>query len=508
VFLPEFVEPQLSLVVWDTHTGVFIKEFEICGSEAVIFHGDQRKITSVTRWLDFYTYDVLNGTQLCQGQLSPWKTSKLGSHWVHNDTLQFATTCKTDGESVINIHELQPASTPPLHLLSSFPIPPQFQDFSFSQVSFHASFVTSTEVTILNTQSSNVLLQTKLAQGAPEQGQFSNDGCFIAYRSQDEIHVWQNTSTGYVPWSNLRPRLSHHAFLWSPTSISIRCFGGMGIQLFHPDNYLMSPNKVESNLDRYHLVAYSVDQRYIAITQRESSVIVVIDHLFGTTQQPISTGMQIQDIKIINNTIFVVDKHRFSSWDLRPGRTEDCTHAARGAIFNDLPTICWNLVLSYNCSQIICTNAEGIFLYDIKASRVTSKITTKSNVMILDPQLSPNQYGLWFIEWDLIAMNMTYFQNHIKETYCLVKLELGDEGFGDMTTEHVRDSLSWANLFSLHGHYIGESSVWVTDPRGSKLLWLPPDWRVCRWSDARWNDKFLALVASCHPEPMIIEFQL
>jgi len=79
-----------------------------------------------------------------------------------------------------------------------------------------------------------------------------------------------------------------------------------------------------------------------------------------------------------------------------------------------------------------------------------------------------------------------------KTPHKLVKLEIGGEGFENVTIEHVWDKLSWVNVFSPCGYHIGESSRWVMDLRGSKLLWLPPNWRVNDWSDARWNSNFLA----------------
>jgi len=490
------------LVVWDTHTGVVIKEFDIEGSEVVAFHGDQRKITSVTHQLDFHTYDVFSGTQLCQGQISPLRHSQLGAHWAHNDTLQFATSLKFNEKHVINIHELQPTSTCPLHLLSQFPVPPQFRGFSFSPVSFHASFTTYDKVVILSTQSSKIISHIKVALEPHLPGKFSPNGCFFAYGvSWDEIHIWQNMPTGYVPWSNLRPRLSYHTFLQSPTSTSILCLGEGGMQLLHPDNCAssMPPNKVKSNMDGKHLVAISADQTYIVTTRKYTSIVTVLDCLLGTPQQPINTDTQIQDIKIIDDTIFVVDNHTLSSWDLKSGR------ARERVALNEVLVTGTNFLLSHDCSQIIFTGKdllfngeEKIFLYNIMASRVTTGITIEASSRICDLQLPPNQYGLWLVE------TPPWFSPNNSPN--LMKLELGDEVFGNVTTEHVRDKWSWVNLFSPHGYHIGESSGWVTDPRGSKLLWLPPNWRVNDWQDARWSGNFLALVNFYHPEPMIIEF--
>ena len=514
--------PIFKLVVWDTQTGVVINEFGTEDHNKVIFHGDQRTITFVTRDLHFYTYDVLHGTQLCHGkilqalsaQMSGKHSFALGAHWTHNDTLLFATSVNTDGESVIIIHELQPTSTPPLHQVSSSPIPAQHGEFSFSPVSFHASFVTDTGVLILNVQDSKVLLQTQVFQShRAEPGQFAPNGSFYIYGVLgDGIYIWQNTSTGYVPWSLLTPRLSYRGFSWSPTSISILCWGQGGIQLLHPDNCLspFSPNKVKPRLYGNHLVAYSADQTYIATARKGNSVVTVLDHLSGTPQQYIHTDMQIQYIKIVDNTIFVVDMHKLASWDLEAGRTVNVVCNVGGVTFNEPLNISAHggrLVLSHDHSQIIFTDGGRISLYNIKASKVITKGGNWSST--LDLQLSSNQHRLWFLEYDTANNPARVSSSDIKPptSYSYVELEVEDGGFGNVTAEHVGDKWSWVNLFSPLGYHVGEGSQWVADSKGTKLLWLPPNCRMEDLQGMQWNGNFLAMVDYRHPEPMIIEFR-
>ena len=63
----------------------------------------------------------------------------------------------------------------------------------------------------------------------------------------------------------------------------------------------------------------------------------------------------------------------------------------------------------------------------------------------------------------------------------------------------------WVDLFS-SGYRIGSSVKWIKDPRGTERLWLPPNWRSVDGSGVRWDVNFLALVASHHPVPVVIEF--
>ena len=494
----------------DTQTGVIIKQFGTKRYFSMMSFGGQGK--TILGWdvMYFNVYDTFSGTQLCESEMS--LDSPLGAHWMHNDTFQFASCSKTCEGNVINIHKLQPNAIPPLCILSSFPIPSQYGKFSFSPVSFHASFITKTNtgVIILNIQNSKPLLLIEKVQDVYRSpGQFSDSGNFFACEvSGGEVHIWKNTPTGYVSWSSLRLRLSLEGFSWSPTSASILCWGKEGIQLLHPDNHPMSmpPHDVMSNPDWSHLVAYSTDQVYIATTRKGSSVVTVLDHLPGTQQQSINTGMCILEIRIVGNTIFVLDSHGLSSWDFKAGRTVHSAHEADRVTFNKPLAIYpsrGHQVLSHDCSQVIFTGGRGMMLYHINDARITAN----HQYIVCDLQLSPSQHELWLLEDCDPPLPYGYVQNYSDEPiYDCVKLGLVDRHFEGKTTHNVGDGWSWINLFNPHGYNIGKGTRWITDSRGRKLLWLPPNWRPKGWWDVRWNGNFLAFVGGHHPEPIIVEF--
>ena len=169
--------PKYKLVVWDTLTGVVIGGAGTGYTNKIIFHDDQRTITSIESSQDLrvWTYDVFNGILLSQGEVPQ---AELGGHWIHKGALWLAIfSFKTDRIPAINICKLQPTSPslfpmPPhggkVSLLQVFfhasfptltiPTPGGEVWFSFSPVSFHASFLTQTKITILNVQDSSLLL--------------------------------------------------------------------------------------------------------------------------------------------------------------------------------------------------------------------------------------------------------------------------------------------------------------------------------------------------------------
>ena len=197
-------ENYTTLIVWDTQTGIAINEIFICATigfgeicDRLMFHGDQRTITLIMshKWNlsegGFYTYDAISGTQLCQGRIQS-TPSILGTSWAHKDVLRFAVSFETDGKPMINIYELQPTSTSPLHMVSSFPVPTCGGEFTLSPVSLHASFVTEIELIVLDVQSSQLLLQARVAQvDCKVLPQFSANGHFVACKTlENDIYVW------------------------------------------------------------------------------------------------------------------------------------------------------------------------------------------------------------------------------------------------------------------------------------------------------------------------------
>jgi hypothetical protein len=179
---------------------------------------------------------------------------------------------------VIDIRELQPTSASPLLVVESFPVLPQDGRFSFSPISFHASFVSETKVVVLDVRNSKSLFVTKATQQLyTPPGHFSPDGHFFAYgTSRGEIAVWENTPTGYMPRSTLGPRLPFKGFSFSPTAISILSWGPGGVQLLHPTNHVSPPPPDETKSHRKggdHSVVASTGGMLIATAQQEDSVV-------------------------------------------------------------------------------------------------------------------------------------------------------------------------------------------------------------------------------------------
>jgi len=501
------------LVVWDVQTGVVINDIvvEIPYPYGINFCGNQTIVLISKRSITLRTYDVLNGTQLFEGILP---LHNLLTHWVRGESFLFATSFEIGGKSAIDIRELQPSSNSPFLVVESFLVPYHDMIASFSPVSFHLSFFIDGDIFVLDVRDSKILLQTDMAveQRHPRSECFSPDGRFFACVAWDnEIRVWKSTSTGYVPWSTPVPRFPPRGtggFVFSPTATTILCWGDGGIVLL--DNHLRPPPPNETGPPRSyadHLVAYSADGAHIATARRGHDVVTILGPLLDTPKQYINTDMRIQDIKILGNSVFVADKHGLVSWDLGGG-----AQGVRRATFDGILLAGIELgnaerfALSNNCTLIAINAGKTVFLYDVMAQEILNEYEVDIGYSCNTPpniQFSPDGCHLW-----LAFVSIYDDLDNIVYEEC-GKLDVADDWSSvDLEIWPIPgDGRSWDGYFP-PGYHIQIRSEWVVDPRGRKLLWLPPDQRTGLMTDARWDGDFLAFVRVRRPgPPLIIKFQ-
>jgi len=490
------------ILVWDIQTGFVIKDIESEITGNITFSGNHGIITLVKEE-EFFIYDGLNGGRLYKGQLQLPNKYQSYAQCTHKESLQFATSLKTNGRLTINIQELQPISNPLCLTIKSYPVPLVNGKLSFSPVSFHASFATTTEVVVLDVQGSKILFHTKVDQPLHNPpGQFSPDGSFLACETLDHnIFIWRNTPTGYVPWSTLQPRLPFDEFSFSPTANSVLTWGPEGIEVLHPENSATSPfsNKTNTPHRGKHLVAYSADGTHIAMARQEGGVVTVLNSLSGALLQSIHVSMHIQAIGIVGDTILLAGGDRLTTWDLGTGE---------GAAFSgshDITAISsymdWadRLALSNDHSQFAFAKGAVVVLYSMTAQAIVTKHRVDQTV--LDIQFSQDGHSLYVHSFDEPG-------RFGHTTVLLTTFEMARDGCSASVTKvHLEDRESH-NRFTIPscGYHITESK-WVMDSGGCKHLWLPPNWRSKWGLGVRIKGNFLSLVGSHHQEPIIIKLQ-
>ena len=480
------------LHVWDAQTGAIINETQIWGLGEIAFSGNRKVVHFLEGGYCFYVYDALDGTQLNKGRLSRWSSHQLGAHWAQEDLLSFATSFETDGKLVVNIQELRLTSSASYPAAKLFHVPPHGGTFSFSPASFHASFVTETEIVVLDVRRSKILLRVKATrQPYTPPGHFSPDGRFFACGTREpRICVWKNMAN-YVPWSSLKPRLPFKEFSFSPATSSILTWDQQGIQLLHIGSHPTptSPGGNEPNRQRGdYLVAYSADWAHITTARREDGVITALGPRSSTWRGSIDTGVGIRDMKIVRSHALVTDGNRLVRWDLGAGEVTSEAFITSGAE---------SAALSNDCSKIAFTRSgTAIYLYDVKARAIVWGY--EADRRVLDIRFPHNQRTLWLHTHTSHPSNGP---NYAEEW------EIAEGGsLRCVQRRSLADAWSWDNLFSGGYRIESQSGEWVVDLAGNKLLWLPPNWRTNRLGDVRWNGDSLVLVGGHRPEPTIIRF--
>ena len=229
---------------------------------------------------------------------------------------------------------------------------------------------------------------------------------------------------------------------------------------------------------------------HVATARQSGDTVTVFNCLSGTSQcftadmhdQNLTMDIVIKDIKIFENTIFVMFSENLIGWSLSMGEEMDSNQTLATCIPQ-------GAILSHDCSQIAFHQSKEVFLYNVKTQRTISK---DIDPQVYDIRFSLDGQQLWF------AIN--------RHDHCFWRLEIT----GDWSSTMVKkgDTKKGQLLFnhcSPHGYDVGMESEWVVDSEGSKLFWLPPNWRAPVEHVIRWDGDFLAFVETTNPEPMIIQ---
>jgi len=505
IFFSNFISSQVA--IWDIQTGVVINSISFQNPYSMVFVGNQRTIALLTQDT-FCAYDSLTGTPLYDGTFQ----GQLGAGWAHGESLRFVASSNSDGKFLISVYELQPTSSPPLVVVDSFPIPFNDGKFYFSPKTFHASFVASREIVFLDVRDSKIILRVEMSpKSSSPNACFSSNGRLFACQTQgQQITVWENTSAGYVTRSILRPRLPLKRFCFSPSGTSILGWGRQGTQLLDIDGRSSAPPvEVDSDQNlRRHLVVYSEDRAHVITARQGGSVVTVLDTLSGAPQRSFDTNIQIMDLGIVGDTVYITDTKTLVSRNLEAWGTVQSARGTGRATVNLAAHTGGDEVeyvaLSRDCSQIAFATHSSVFLYDARGPKrrpkrgpkILGKHTTYG-YEVTDILFSPGGSHLY-----VIALRLSNPHSWERHSFCFVKLETGvDRCFVNETTSED------VVLHSRHGYGVGNGSEWVEGPGGGKVLWLPPGWRTKPGLGVRWDGNFLALVGGNNPVPIIIEFQ-
>ena len=470
------------------------------------YSGDGMIFIAIQGSQAFSTYDGRNYDQPSSGSLRPSPRHFPGTLWAGGESIRFSAGPTTGQKPSLEIHEVRPTSVPASAMVESLPVLFRHGKLFFSPARFHASFVTEMEVVILDIRNSEVLFQTKASEPLYKpQGCFSPDGHFFVCETlAQEICIWENTPTGYDPRDRLKPRSAFGNFTFSPTATSILCWDQETIQLLDPDFRVSSPLPCESASHHQHgghVVAHSASGDRMVIAWRGQSAVTIFDPRLDAPRRFLDTGMEIQDIKIVGEILFVADTRQLSSWRFGAGRETIVKTVALDTGVGDVH----RLVLSKDCSRIFLAtsgseaqdSSRNLFVRDVKSGSILAESTIEFDVDGIG--FFPDECRVWFVEKreDAVRDDGPY-GNWV--------WEIGkDEGSATSTPERVDKWPAGCPWMPPAEYNVGDGNQWVIDSRSKlPLLWLPPTWRTGREWGRRWDGNLLTVLGD-RPEPVIIE---
>lgn len=166
-------------------------------------------------------------------------------------------------------------------------------------------------------------------------------------------------------------------------------------------------------------------------------------------------------------------------------------------------TIFQNISLSRDCSQVAFIEESQhearlvVRLCGVERPEAIASLGPSHAENVIEIRFSPDHRELWLLK--LVGGVLT--------SYHITKSEVARDGVGRMKViqQVLEDEWSWVDLFSF-GYRIGSGARWIEDSRGTKIFWLPPNWRPADGLYVRWGGNYLALMDYRHPVPIIIEF--
>ena len=393
---------------------------------------------------------------------------------------------------------------------------------------------------------------------------FSSDGRLFAYftTSGSEAYLWKESPAGYVLHGKFTPGGQYPRLLLSPNGESIVEYSDFSLRLRPTEGFTTpsntptrAPHRLSNFIPESHpdqppaAVAHQVvmvieltprglglttpsntptaphrlsnfilefhpDRPLAAVARRKDDAVIVLDLTSGALQLTIETGMVIQGIRVVRNTVTVIGDWKVVTWNLPGG---DFLPDARVDVESSIQTI------NFDDQQAEYGTIAASISLDLRYVALTSKDwlgwTMHSRLHVYD--LSTGQHLYRDIDcWDAV-----WFRPGGDHVWCasrnLEVAEISQDSMDDMDDASDMDHFSgvgyatevvgvedgpWGCPWGSSRGYWVTKDGWIFDPDGKRLLMLPLSW-ISLAVHRVWSGKFLALVHGTLPEPIILELE-
>ena len=501
------LDDKWELTSWDLQTGGLISTisseqvvhskkcsftYSMDGEVFAVVHGMQPNST-VTATIS--TYNLLSRAHTHSNHIS--EGCFVPPIWTHGTCFQFVTV----KPGSITIWEVGFTSVHTPVELKSLPGPDNFdhsRESLFLPPLYRLAFILQGTVLVWDAQNSKLLLNFH-SSNYPREMTFSLDGCFIAFRTTGQIHLWKDSPTGYIPHQTIVSFTNGVTkLLLSPNGKSIVAIDGPIIQLWHTEDPIISTSSAltQPAQQTNFILGFSPNRTMAAVARLEGDIATVLDLESGNPQLVVNTNMKILGLRVTRSTIVIVGEGKVITWNLP---VESCTLCARVNI-ND--SICSTIT---SCSPppgpvLPCTSISPNLSY-IATVHQDLCIYSMSTGEYLIGAMTPNQgYIPWFTQDECEIWCDLYGEG--VRGWSIIK----DKESKSIMLEPLRPTAYPSGGFPWQSscNYEVTSDGWVFSPSRERLLWLPSQWRT-KEMYRMWNRQFLGLLHSELPEAIILE---
>ncbi|KAF9645843.1 YVTN repeat-like/Quino protein amine dehydrogenase [Thelephora ganbajun] len=456
--------------------------------------------------------DVLSGTHKYS---HPVEGEFLGEIWTHGECLRFATV-DSGSMTTWEVGFASPHTPTPVECL---PIPDNFHPgrYELHPTSSRLAFATERSLVVWDAQHSKFLLQsTDFNYSTVWPMSFSSDGRFLVCSTgSGGIHLWKESPTGYTLHQKFTPNPSSLSYVRvSPDGESITALDGwdspsdgLTILLWRIADSNTSLSDISAlTVRRYQgplIVELSSDEVLAAVARRFRDTVTVLDLKFGITRLTIDTGMGVHAVGVDGSAVVVVGEGKIITWSLPAGNNVLNPRAG----VNDSV-----LTTTFNCPSFVLRVLRPIsvspdlrriaiigrykyyqgplYLYDVPTGNLLAPKFVREPFTV---SFSPDGHEVW-------SDSYTGGRNGWKIAE--------DSKSNAIGLKHLESRTGPPGCFpfqSSRGYEVTDDR-WVLSPGRKRLLWLPPGWRLDH-KDRRWSGRFLMLLGSKLPEPVILELE-
>jgi WD40 repeat protein len=367
------------------------------------------------------------------------------------------------------------------------------------------AFICKQKVIVWDAQNEKILLESADIEN-PSALSFSSNGHFFACSTvSEEFCIWKKSPAGYLSYEKFMPGTIYAIPYISPNGKSVITTGSGMIQLWYPENSptpLSSVSMQVSKHSRFFCIEFSPDASLVAITERLSTTVIVLDTESGNPLLVIDTGVMTCGLRITGDKVIVVCDGKIVTWDLS---ARDCEFNARKNINNSIQTTSFkHLIPIHGLYASISPNLKFVALggvwpghnklwvYNMHTGEELAVTWPHGGI----PGFSSSSCEVWSARNNGSVFPWEIAKGDGPNTIKLKPLQLVEP--------QSQSGFPWN---SPCGYQVTDDG-WILSSSGKLLLWLPHHLRQDSIIQRKWNKRFLAIWNQNIPEPCILKLEV